>query len=123
MFLLIEKNEVVNIEERRNLKAKQEGMARQQRISPQRITLAELFDQTIAREGADKFWSYDAIRNNCQDFVMMLLLTLYPLGVPPPLKAFIKQDQIDKIVTSPIMQKMAKEVTDLAGWFRRILGK
>lgn len=125
VYLLMEKNATINIEERRNLVAKHEEVGSKQRFARRGMTLKQLFEETVAREGEKTFFGYDAIKNNCQDFIMMLLATLYGNSsmIPPPLRNFVKQNRVAEVVDSPVIQSFAKQVTDLGGWFAKILGK
>jgi hypothetical protein len=120
-YLLIEKNEIVNIEERSNLLAKHETLSAAK--SPRlRLTLRQLFEETIQRVGSERFWGYSATNYNCQRFVLDLLETAYLGNVPPPLRQFVYQDKVREVVDSPQVSQLANEVTDIAGWFRGLLG-
>ena len=64
-----------------------------------------------AAESTPGFWQYDAVHNNCQDFVMTLLAV--NLLSTPELKAFVKQTA-DELL-SPVVATIAKKITDIAG--------
>lgn len=53
------------------------------------ITIGELFEKTRKKMGDSSFTSYDARKNNCQDFVLVLLSVL---ETGSELKDFVKQD-------------------------------
>lgn len=82
------------------------------------ITLFELFENGRKNAGSDdKFFVYDAIRANCQDFVMNLLKGS-GLGDAETVK-FVKQDT--KGLVSDFMESVGKKITDIAGSVNRAL--
>ena len=67
----------------------------------------------------NNFHKYDAgNNNNCQTYIKMLCHGLGLFGAD----MFIEQNVSDLIQKLPIASKYAKNITDLAGVFDRILG-
>ena len=61
--------------------------------------------------GDEKFFTYNAVSNNCQDF---LLAFLQPSNIGTPENyTFVKQDTESLFRRLPILQKIAKSTTDL----------
>ena len=75
------------------------------------IHLGEFIGNAISRMGKTRYVRYDAIRNNCQDFLLASLEANSLLT--KPIADFIKQDVEDLI--SPQIQKRASLITDVAG--------
>ena len=70
-IILVEKNERINI-----LKSpRNEKNTEQQEISsvPTNLTLNSLLENTRKRMGDEKFFTYDPVSNNCQDFLLAFL--------------------------------------------------
>jgi hypothetical protein len=66
------------------------------------------------RVHGDTFWLYDAKTNNCQDFILSLLMGSALLT--PELEKFIKQDAVTIFKGMPgYAEKIAKFLTDTAG--------
>ena len=77
------------------------------------ITILHLFAQGKRVHG-DKFWMYDAKTNNCQDFILSLLMGNALLN--SELEKFIKQDAVTIFKGMPgYAEKIAKFLTDTAG--------
>ena len=89
--ILVEKNEVINLHEYPNIKPEAEK---------QELSLPANFNHTFGQllENGQKFmgskwFSYDAFNNNCQDFLMAIILSNPPLEKENPTAIkFIKQD-------------------------------
>lgn len=65
-----------------------------QLVKPKKtITLRDLMNASLKKEGASRFYQYDAFRNNCQMFVKSLLQSS-GLLIPPAAK-FISQDSAE----------------------------
>jgi hypothetical protein len=78
------------------------------------IPLRDFIERSIKRMGEDRYISYDALRNNCQDF---LLNSLEANGLlQPDLALFIKQDTTKLIEESPSFgQKIGNMATNIGG--------
>jgi hypothetical protein len=111
----LEKNEVINITK------KIDTVKGQEEINvpiTNNLTLNELLKngQNLLK---DKFFSYRAFGNNCQDFQIALLLSNNLLT--NDLSTFIKQD-VDELATiNPYLRKIANAFTDLGGKFNEII--
>lgn len=88
-FIVVEKNEVLNVA----LNPKITSDTEMKEITtnlPQNLTLAEMLYKTQSRMGGDKFFTYNAVRNNCQDFLLNIL-DANKIGDESD-RQFIKQD-------------------------------
>jgi len=74
---------------------------------------------SLNKRGVKHFVTYDAVTNNCQDFILQILEDNGLLT--PDLRKFIKQDVKDIVL--PIFGFTARIATDLAHLFDRIRGK
>jgi len=85
--IMVEKNEVINMAVNAKVKPKSEVLA----VSPMKegLTFQAMMDATKARMG-DKFLTYSARDNNCQDFIMAILQA-NGIGNTPAFE-FVKQD-------------------------------
>jgi len=77
---------------------------------PQNITVQQLMDNTRRRMG-NQFFQYDAVVNNCQDFLLNVLQA-NGLGNQTDY-AFIKQDTEKLFKGLPILKKVAHAVTEI----------
>jgi hypothetical protein len=111
----IEKNEVINIT------TKIDKVKGQEIINVpigSSLTLNELLKngQNVLK---DKWFSYRAFGNNCQDFQIALLQGSNLLN--DQLKNFIKQDVEELSTINPYLKKIANTLTDLGGKFNEII--
>lgn len=85
--VMVEKNEVINMAVNAKVKPKSEVLA----VSPMKegLTFIGMMDATKERMG-DKFFTYSARDNNCQDFIMAILQA-NGIGNTPAFE-FVKQD-------------------------------
>lgn len=90
-------------------------------MQKKRITLFDLMNNARRRFGESRYFSYDGFKNNCQDFLMMLL-NASGLETADN-KAFIKQplEQLIKKLPSYV-PKVAKVVTDVANKATEVIG-
>ena len=111
----IEKNEVINISLKVDTIKGQEELDVPIHNS---ITLNQLLEggKTILK---DKYFSYRAFGNNCQDYQIALLKGSNLLN--PQLEAFIKQDVSELANINPYLKKIANTMTDLGGKFNEII--
>jgi hypothetical protein len=111
----IEKNEVINLTLKIDTVKGQEEM-NVNIMSP--ITLNQLLDggKTILK---DRYFSYRAFGNNCQDYQLALLKGSNLLT--PQLENFIKQDVSELANINPYLKKIANAFTDLGGKFNEII--
>ena len=92
---------------------------------PSGLTLAPMVDKTFAHMGPEKFYDYDSMTNNCQNFVMSILTSNNLLT--PKAKKFVWQDMtgIIKGLTEAnvgYLPSVAKGVTRLRSFASRLVG-
>lgn len=102
----IEKNEVIKISP-----SAKEIDKDCQRVSGNFPTLGELFINGEKKVGTERFFQYDGVKYNCQDFILALLQGS-KLG-DQQLYNFIKQDAED--ILPSILETGFRKVTDIAG--------
>ena len=78
---------------------------------PSGLTLNMLLEKTKAKMGDKKFFTYNAVSNNCQDFLLAFLQS-NNLGTETNY-TFIKQDTKSLFDRLPVLKKLAKGTTDL----------
>jgi hypothetical protein len=84
------------------------------------VTVAEFFGNVIKKEG-DALWSYNAVKNNCQDYVLSILGASGLL--PSNARSFVKQDIPALFKKLPgYTEAIAKGVTDFAARLRVLAG-
>ena len=76
-FLLIEKNSSVNISENFNINNKQ--YIKSVCIKNKKYTLNQILNSTCERIGIKKFFNWHFHKNNCQEFIREILITLHKL--------------------------------------------
>ena len=85
------------------------------------LTIAEFFGNVIKKEGPS-LWTYSAVHNNCQDYVLSLLSASGLLTQEA--RTFIKQDIPALFKKLPgYTEAIAKGVTDFAARLRILLGQ
>ena len=111
----LEKNEVINITLKVDTVKGQEELNVPLNTS---LTLNQLLEggQKILK---DKYFTYRAFGNNCQDYQIALLKGSNLLT--PQLEAFIKQDVSELANINPFLKKIANTMTDLGGKFNEII--
>lgn len=83
------------------------------------ITIKQLFRETRKKMGDNKFFGYDALKNNCQDFVVA---SLEAIGASFN-KDFVKQDLTDLVKRIPKwQQKFSTALIGVARDVKRISG-
>jgi hypothetical protein len=100
------------------IKFSEETCADSMPVAPKDITLKEFLEKGRKRAGDEKFFPYNALSNNCQDFLWNLLVA-NKMSTPALIK-FIKQDveQLAKDVPS-FSKKIADTATKVAGLAER----
>jgi hypothetical protein len=114
----LEKNEVIAFNQKNPKEAKSELKS----VSniPQGLTFNQLFDNTLKRMGPEKFSSYDAESNNCQDFLLNIFQA-NNIGDQTDI-AFIKQDTKEIFEKLPEFSKvLGKAATNLGAIFNRLM--
>jgi hypothetical protein len=106
--VLVEKNEVINVGP---VKARTAGSEVINSQHPYDTTLTQFLNKGIAKKG-ESFFTYDPFKNNCQDFIMLLLSAN---GVDnSKSRKFVKQN-VETLVSklSPHVAPVAKGITDI----------
>lgn len=85
---------------------------------PQNILFGQFIQKAIQLQG-ESFWSYDAIKNNCQNFIMSTLRA-NGIGLSKQQITFIRQDAFTLVGKSPIMSSILKRITDLGAIAHRV---
>jgi hypothetical protein len=118
--IIIEKNEVVNI----STEYKVDTLTETYPVSlgGQKITIFDLLEKTRNTIGDKQFFTYDALYNNCQDFLINILKT-WGLNSKNVIE-FIKQP-IGQLISElpPYTHTLTKLITDTGAIFSRIIGK
>lgn len=114
--IAVEKNESINMD----TKPKKLPKAEFKEIYniPQGITLFNLLEAAQNQMG-DKYFSYSASSNNCQDYVMALL-DASDIGDDEDV-IFIKQDTEQLFDKYGYLKKLSNKVTDIGGRFNEVL--
>lgn len=107
--VLLEKNQVINMDLNPNIPKEAEYITIEN--IPNNVTINELINNTRKRMGEQKFFSYNAFKNNCQHFIENVLLSN---NMNEGLD-FIKQDTEDIFKNNPNLRKFANTLTDIAG--------
>lgn len=79
------------------------------------LTLSELYQNTMDYMGYDKFYDYSSRDNNCQHFILSVLLA-NGLGNEYDYE-FVKQDTKELFADNTFLRKMANTVTDIGARF------
>ena len=85
---------------------------------PTNIPFGQFMQKAIQLQG-ESFWSYDAIKNNCQNFIMSTLRA-NGIGLSKQQITFIRQDAFTLVGKSPIMSSILKRITDLGAIAHRV---
>ena len=83
------------------------------------ITVNDLINNAVKLVGAPKFYTYDAINNNCQYHVAYLLKGSKLWN--NSLDQFVMQNAEELLEDSPLTARIANGITDLSARFDRIL--
>lgn len=108
--VMFEKNEVINSA----LKYKIPPNTELKKVDGihQHITINDFLLRGLQRQGKEKFFTYSASHNNCQDFIVNLLQANHMGG---DVIGFVKQDTKVLFEGLPRLRKIANTVTDVAG--------
>lgn len=121
VFFLTEKRPSIVYEQRKDLSSLTAGanyIKLNVSIDPKSYTYGNMISYAKKTMGK-KFNEYDARDNNCQDYILALMHGLDLRGADE----FVKQPVDDLIKQSPKAFKVARKITDLAGFFNRLTGK
>ncbi|MGV8131493.1 MAG: hypothetical protein ACP5N7_05340 [Candidatus Pacearchaeota archaeon] len=116
--IIIQKNERINLTE--NFK-NEEGTEYRTTPYEGELSLSELMEKTEKLMGTFKFYQYNALENNCQDFISAVLKAAGAADADT-LK-FVKQDMTEILKAMPkYVGKVSQFVTDLGGKFNQLMG-
>ena len=116
-IIKIEKNEVINIQEN-PIKPKEEQTS--QNVSkPNNLNLFTMLEKTRRQFGNNRYFSYSAKRNNCGDFIEMILQANNLNSQAT--HDFIGQDTKTILNGFPNMRKLMNTVTDIGGRFTNLI--
>jgi hypothetical protein len=76
------------------------------------VTFKDFLQNAERVAGGDKLWVYDAVRANCQDFVLACLRGSRVLT--PAISKFVKQNAVAVLEGMSWFEKAAKKITDTA---------
>ena len=125
LFLVFRTNSGSYITERNEIVRVYSGQPSGQTVGisvPKGLKVGDFFTKAIKRVGENKFFTYDAVRNNCQDYLLNLLSSN---GLnDSKLVGFIKQDIPELFKQLPNWtEKLAKGLTDFYARLRVLQGK
>ena len=112
VLISIEKNEVIKITP--NPTTEKNTETRPVLLS-RPFTINELLNNTRRKMGDDKFFSYSAYNNNCQDFILNMLEANH-LSSSDSI-SFVKQDTKQLFNNLDYLRKFSNTLTDIAGRF------
>ena len=108
--LLLEKNARINMELNPSAGARPNTETKAVADIPQGLSVYQLLENAKRRMGS-QFYSYDAVNNNCQDFLLNILQSS---GIGDQSDyAFIKQDTAKLFKGLPVLKKIAHTATEL----------
>lgn len=116
MTIRLEKNAVVSMQLVTSLPSASDRADVRDVGAPTNVSLSQFIANGEKSQGAN-FWLYDASNNNCQVFIASLLRGNRLLT--ESLKSYILQDA--EALLTPMLKKVSKTVTDIAGTADRVL--
>ena len=114
--VMFEKNEVINSA----LKYKIPPNTELKKVDGihQHITINDFLLRGLQRQGKEKFFTYSASHNNCQDFIVNLLEANHMGG---DVIEFVKQNTKQLFEGLPRLRKISNTITDVAGIADKII--
>lgn len=120
---ILEKNETIQLRAYKASDVNSQTELKSVDVAGKNITINSLFENAENTQ-KDRFWAYDGLTNNCQDFVIAVLGSSGLLT--PDLEYFIKQNAQGIAETindrNPIASSIMKGTTDFAAKMRRVFG-
>jgi hypothetical protein len=107
--VMLEKNEVINSALRYKIPPNTE-LKKADGIR-QNVSINDFLLKGLQKQGKEKFFTYSASHNNCQDFIVNLLQANYIGG---SIISFVKQNTTELFEGLPHLRKIANTVTDAA---------
>jgi len=117
--ILLEKNSLINMEINYKLPNNTEFVNVNFNFN-ESITINEFINNGLQYLGNNKFFSYSAYNNNCQDFALSLLIANKIND--NSLNAFIKQDVAYIFANNPSLRKLSNNITDVNNRIKYITG-
>lgn len=114
--VMLEKNEVINSALRYRIPPNTE-LKKADGIH-QNVSINDFLLKGLQRQGKEKFFTYSASHNNCQDFIVNLLQANYIGG---DIISFVKQNTKELFEGLPRLRKIANTVTDAAAIGDRVI--
>lgn len=120
---VLEKNETVRLRPYSKSDSTSQTEVMSVPLNQRKINIDDLFENALNSQ-KDRFWEYDGLKNNCQDFVIAVLGSSGLLN--QNLQFFIKQnaqgiaEEINE--RNPIASSIMKGTTDFAAKMRRVFG-
>jgi len=114
--VMLEKNEVINSALRYKIPPNTE-LKKADGIR-QNVSINDFLLKGLQRQGKEKFFTYSASHNNCQDFIVNLLQANYIGG---DIISFVKQNTKELFEGLPRLRKIANTVTDAAAIGDRVI--
>ena len=114
--VVFEKNEVINSALRFKIPPNTE-LKKMDGI-PQNLSINDFLLKGLQRQGKEKFFTYSASHNNCQDFIVNLLQAN---NIGGNVISFIKQNTKELFEGLPRLRKIANTVTDVAAVADRVI--
>lgn len=121
--IICEKNEVVNISTSFGTNDKTETLDIP--IGSRNFTVNSMLLDTLKKQGEDKFFLYDGLKNNCQFFISYNLQTLGLYNYATRNFLFQNIEGVRKMIdeSNPYTSKIMNGVTSLGALFNKWLGK
>jgi hypothetical protein len=114
--VMLEKNEVINSALRYRIPPNTE-LKKADGIH-QNVSINDFLLKGLQRQGKEKFFTYSASHNNCQDFIVNLLQANYIGG---DIISFVKQNTKELFEGLPRLRQIANTVTDAAAIGDRVI--
>ena len=103
----LEKNEVVSWTD--EFRPREDEQEYPLGVQPKFLTIGEVVSQTESRIGKEAMWGYSAFKNNCQEFIKQLLITMGLYS--PDVSKWVYQD-VENLSES--MNELTKTTSDVA---------
>jgi hypothetical protein len=114
--VMVEKNEIINSALRYKIPPNTE-LKKADGIR-QNVSINDFLLKGLQKQGKEKFFTYSASHNNCQDFIVNLLQSNYIGG---SIISFVKQNTKELFENLPRLRKIANTVTDAAAVADRVI--
>jgi len=114
--VMLEKNEVINSALRYKIPPNTE--LRKAYGIHQNVSINDFLLRGLQKQGKEKFFTYSASHNNCQDFIVNLLQANHIGG---DIISFVKQNTAQLFEGLPRLRKIANTVTDAAAVADRVI--